>query len=215
MKKIMVITICAVLVIVAAVFIILHFTDNTSSKLAPAKPVVYLYPKETTDVSINIDFDGTLLCTYPSYNNGWNVIAFPDGKIIDKTDGAEYSYLFWEGTSNKVFSINEGFVVPGDETETFLKEKLSYMGLLPKEYNEFIVYWLPRMQHNKYNMISFVGDEYTDMAKLNVSPQPDSMLRVFMVYKSVDEKIEINKQELKQFNRKGFSVIEWGGCEIE
>ncbi len=219
MKKFLIISICVICVLAIAFFalyIILRSTPNDPNWPPPAaKPVIYLYPEEQTDITVNIDFDGELLCTYPLYNNGWNVTAFPDGKIIDKADGSEYSYLFWEGSSDKDYSIDEGFVVPGNETESFLKDKLSYMGLLPKEYNEFIVYWLPMLKDNKYNLISFVGDEYTEKAKLNIIPEPDSILRVFMVYKPLDNDIEIKEQELNHFNRQGFSVIEWGGCKLD
>jgi hypothetical protein len=45
-------------------------------------------------------------------------------------------------------------------------------------------------------------------------PTPDSMLRVFMLYKALAEKRDIPKQEIPVFERKGFSVIEWGGAEI-
>jgi hypothetical protein len=83
-----------------------------------------------------------------------------------------------------------------------LEEKLSYMGLTPKEYNEFIVYWYPKMMDNKYNLIYFAGDDYDQKAPLDISPKPDSMLRVFMVIKPLDEKIDITEQKLKTFDRK-------------
>ena len=182
---------------------------------APAKPVIYLYPEETTDVSVNVEFDGTFTCTYPEYGNGWNVTAYPDGKLINKSDGLEYSYLFWEGIANSDYHIDTGFVVPGKDTEKFLKEKLTYMGLTPKEYNEFIVYWLPQMKNNPYNLISFAGEDYTETAKLKIEPKPDSCLRVFMVYKPLEKPIEIKEQQLSSFKRKGFSVVEWGGSKID
>ena len=40
--------------------------------------------------------------------------------------------------------FKEGFVVKGSESAEFLRETLSQMGLTPKEYNEFIVYWAPK-----------------------------------------------------------------------
>jgi hypothetical protein len=43
-----------------------------------------------------------------------------------------------------------------------------------------------------------------------VNPLPDSMLRVFMVYKPLEEFIEIPPQEIKSFERTGFTVVEWG-----
>jgi hypothetical protein len=179
------------------------------------KPVIYLYPQEKTDVSVSLSYDGELEYTYPTYHDGWRVTAYPDGTLINKEDNQEYSYLFWEGiSSGREFDLSEGFVVKGEDTAEFLQKKLSYMGLLPKEYNEFIVYWLPQMQDNPYNLITFQGKAYTDSAVLNISPKPDSMLRVFMTYKPLDQSIKIPGQKLTTFQREGFAVIEWGGTEI-
>ncbi len=176
------------------------------------KPVIYLYPEVNTQINIQLDYDGDLICTYPEYNSEWNIIAEPDGTI--HKDGKEYSYLFWEGTSNYQWNIDEGFVVEGKNTLEFLEASLQKIGLHPKEYNDFIVYWLPRMQQNKYNLIYFAGEEYEQLAQLEVNPKPDSILRVFMVYKSLEEPIDINEQQLKTFERSGFTLVEWGGTEI-
>ena len=92
--------------------------------------------------------------------------------------------------------------------------KLSYLGLTSKEYNEFIVYWAPKMSENPYNLITFQGKEYTDHSKLTISPEPDSMLRVFMVYQPLDNYIKIPEQKLSPWKRQGFSVVEWGGTEV-
>ena len=61
---------------------------------------------------------------------------------------------------------------------------------------------------NPYNLISFAGEEYTKTAPLTITPQPDSILRVFMVYKALQEPIEIPAQTFEPFERKGFSVVE-------
>lgn len=89
------------------------------------------------------------------------------------------------------------------------------MGLSPKEYNEFIVYWYPLMQNNPYNLIHFAGEQYTQTAPLTITPTPDAMLRVFMVYKPLQEEVVIKEQPLQSFERKGFTVIEWGGTETK
>lgn len=183
--------------------------------LLAGKPVIYLYPTEKTHVKVSLDFGGKLICTYPQYNGVWDVTASPDGTLINNTDGKQYSYLFWEGTSNTAYDLSKGFVVKGSDTAEFLQEKLSYLGLTPKEYNEFIVYWLPKMQDNKYNLITFQGKAYTDTAKLDITPEPDSIQRVFMAYQPLEKPIIIEEQVLTPFERTGFSVIEWGGTEIQ
>ncbi|NLX76758.1 MAG: hypothetical protein GXZ01_05190 [Clostridiaceae bacterium] len=179
------------------------------------KPVIYLYPEETMEVTVRLNYNGELFCTYPEYDEGWTVIAHPDGTLINKKDGKEYSYLFWEGKSDVEYDMSKGFVVKGEDTAGFLQEKLEYIGLTPREYNEFIVYWLPRMQNNPYNLITFQNEVYTDNARLEITPEPDSVLRVFMAYKPLKEAVSIEEQTLEPFKREGFTVIEWGGAVID
>ena len=178
------------------------------------KPVIYLYPQKVTDVTVKLDLNGKLGCTYPTYpKDGWRVTAYPDGKLL--VDGEEYNYLFWEGDLNTVFTFDKGFCVKGVDTAAFLKKALSEMGLIPSEYNDFIVYWLPKMEGNAYNLISFIGKEYTDNAKLQITPKPDSILRVAMAYQQLEKPVTIAPQTFEKFERTGFTVVEWGGAEIE
>lgn len=188
--------------------------ENCAGVGIGGKPVIYLYPEKEQEVNVKLDLDGKFTFTYPEYNNGWNVTAKPDGTII--SDGKEYSYLFWEGLMPTFKpDFKEGFVVKGSDSAEFLRETLSQMGLTPKEYNEFIVYWAPKLQENEYNKIYFAEDDYTDEAKLEINPKPDSILRVFMVYEKADENTILPKQEIKPFERKGFTVVEWGGYLAE
>ena len=105
-------------------------------------------------------------------------------------------------------------MVKGEDTKDFLQEKLAFLGLTPREYNEFIVYWMPLMQDHPYNLISFQREAYTDLARLDISSAPDSILRVFMAYQPLDEPIEMEPQQLEPFIRTGFTVVEWGGAQI-
>ena len=206
---------------------IIGFTDNYGEvityrnetqlywQIPVPKPVIYLYPEEETEINVKLDFDGKLTHTYPEYpENGWSVTAKPDGTLTD-SDGYEYSYLFWDGLAAMDYDMSKGFVVKGEDTASFLREKLSYMGLTPKEYNEFIVYMLPQMESNKYNLIAFQRNAYTDIARLEITPAPDSIQRVFMTFKPLDEYIDVPEQELPTFERKGFTVVEWGGTEVK
>jgi len=188
----------------------------TFSSFVYDKPVIYLYPETETDVHVELDLkDADLATTYPKYNNGWDVTASPDGTLLNKADGTHHKYLFWDAVNcNTKYDLSKGFCVAGSDTESFLKEKLTYMGLTEQEMNEFIVYWLPRMEHNKYNLISFQGDAYTNSAELNISPEPDSLLRIFMTYAPLNKAVDIEPQQLGTFERKGFTVVEWGGSEI-
>ncbi len=178
-----------------------------------AKPVIYLYPKEEMEVAVELDYNGILTSTYPAYEDGWSVVARPDGTLTD-TSGREYYCLFWEGESMVEYDFSTGFCIPGDDTAAFLEENLKKIGLTDKEANEFIIYWLPKMEVNAYNLISFQQELYTNNAVLTIDPAPDSLLRVFMAWKGLDEPVEVETQELTEFDRIGFSVVEWGGVKI-
>ncbi len=179
-----------------------------------AKPVIYLYPEEKTEVSVKLDLNGKLTCTYPAYNSGWLVTSMPDGTLTD-AKGQTYNYLYWEGEAEMTYDFSEGFCVKGKDTAAFLEEALEKLGLTRREANEFIVYWLPMMEQNSYNIISFQTENYTEAAKLSVSPAPDTLLRVFMAWKGVEEFAELPEQELTAPERTGFTLVEWGGTEVK
>lgn len=182
---------------------------------APEKPIIYLYPQVPTVCSVKLTLNGALTCTYPDYGKGWdNFTAYPDGTLVFP-DGKEYYALYWEGIQHATWDLSKGFCVRGEDTASFLEWALASQGLTPREANEFIVYWLPRMQDNPYNVISFQTDAYTEGAVLDISPAPDSLLRVFMTYYASDTYVDIPPQSFIPFARQGFAVVEWGGSEIE
>ncbi len=178
------------------------------------KPVIYLYPEKKTDVKVSLDYNGKLTYTIPEYKNGWNVTAYPDGKIVNKEDNKTYPYLFWEGTSDTQYDLNEGFCVKGSDADKFLDEKLKQIGLTEKETNDFKEFWEPILRVNKYNRICFQTKAYTDSAKLSITPAPDTLIRVFIVYTPLKEPINIKAQKLPKYDRKGFTAVEWGGAAV-
>ena len=211
-KKWQVILVWSVIGLIAAV--ILYFTIFANVKTTEKrKPVIYLYPEETKEVSVTLDFNGKLTSTYPAYENGWAVMAQPDGTLTGG-DGKVYNYLFWEGESDTQFDFSQGFCVKGGDTAEFLEEALAKLGLNRREANEFIVYWLPLMEKNKYNVISFQSKAYTENAKLTVDPAPDTVIRVFMAWYGSKKAVDIPEQELSAPERVGFTVVEWGGSMV-
>ena len=177
------------------------------------KPVIYLYPEQETEVSVQLQLDGKLTCTYPAYNTGWTVTAAPDGTLTD-AKGQIYNYLYWEGETNAQWDLSQGFCVKGEDTAAFLEDALAKLGLNRKEANEFIVYWLPLMEQNPYNIISFQTDTFTDAAQLQITPTPDTLIRVFMAWRAADAFTELEEQELTAPERTGFTVVEWGGTQL-
>ena len=178
-----------------------------------AKPVIYLYPQTETQVTVELDLDGDLTCTYPTYEDGWAVTAAPDGTLTGQ-DGQTYNYLYWEGIQDTDYDFSQGFCVPGEDTASFLEEALAYLGLTRREANEFLVYWLPLLEENPYNLISFQSEAYTDTAVLTIDPQPDTLLRVFMAWQPLKAPVDVDPQTLTAPARIGFTVVEWGGAQV-
>ena len=180
------------------------------------KPIIYLYPEKTVEISVKLGKPENITCSYPKYNNEWNVIANPDGTLIDTNTGRKLYSLYWEGIHSQTSNLEEGFVVKGDDTIEFLEEKLAILGLNQIEAEEFIVYWLPKLQENKYNYIRFATmDEINKNMPLEFSTQPSTIIRVLMQYKALDNYIEVKEQKLETPERAGFTVVEWGGTEIK
>ena len=102
----------------------------------------------------------------------------------------------------------------GEETAAFLEEALADLGLMEREANEFLLYWLPRMEGNPYNLIAFQTQCYTDAARLDIDPAPDTLIRVHMAWKGLSAPVELPPQELTAVERIGFTAVEWGGTEV-
>lgn len=183
------------------------------------KPVIYLYPTKKTKVDVKLDFKGQYTLTYPDYNQqlgGWQVVADKQGNLKNLADNTEHQYLFWEGTPDVPynFNMNDGFCVKGSDTKAFLQKTLPKLGLSAKEYNDMIVFWLPKMMNNKYNLIRFAAEDYSQSAPLTITPKPDHVIRVFMAYQPSDTYVKTKEPVLNTPERNGFTVVEWGGVEL-
>ena len=192
---------------------------NSSNNLPDVdyKPIIYIYPENDIDVEVKLGYKDLLTVSYPKYENGWNVRALKDGTLIDKNTNRELYALYYESNNKVKFNIQEdGFVIKGSDAASFLEEKLEILGLNSKEINEFIIYWLPILESNEYNYIRFASnEEINENMPLEVSPKPESVIRVLMTFKGLDKEIDVIPQQLTKVERKGYSVVEWGGTIIE
>ena len=176
------------------------------------KPVVYLYGYDgLVNVSIDMSENSSLTVSYPEYKNGWCINARSDGTLTD--NDRTYPYLYYEAVTNHRFDMSEGFCVARDDLVDFLEEKLSLLGLTDREQTDFITYWLPQLSKKDYAVVSFASKEYDNLVDLNVSPKPDSMIRIYMVGYNSDSFIDIPEQHIDSVSRSvnGTTVVEWGG----
>lgn len=195
---------------------VVYFSRETEIMEPALKPAIYLYPEQdNSSINVSLDIDGYYTELIPEFNtnNGWNVTADRNGDI--RLDGTTYDYLFWEAMLKTEYTFDEGFCVKGEDTREFLESTLTTCGLNAKEKEQFIEYWLPKMENNAYNVISFQKAAYTDHAGLKVNPAPDTTIRVFMAFYASDEYVDIKKQTIITPTRSGFTLVEWGGSEIK
>ena len=175
------------------------------------KPILYIYPTITTNVTVKLKDSSRISTSYPKYNDGWTVTAHPNGDLYDKFNNYYYA-LYWDEINNTKVDFNEGFYVTKENAITFLEEKLEVIGLSKKERNEFIMYWLPKLEKNEKSLVYFeLTESRQNDNELIIEPKPDSLLRINMHIKKVDKEVSIKAQILPTFNRVGFTVVEWGG----
>ncbi len=178
------------------------------------KPVIYLYPEHAQEVSVKVNID-RFTKTIPAHGkNGWTVWAEPNGKLTNNADGQAYPYLFWEGEKDgSVASLSQSFTLARSEIKAKLPVVLADLGLNKQESKDFMIFWAPRMlaEDSPYLEISFAGtDAMNAVAPLEITPKPDQLMRIFMVYRPASEP----GNSIPDFStpvRHGFSVIEWGG----
>ena len=178
------------------------------------KPIIYLYPTEEKNISVMLWKPENLLHTYPKYDSSkwWNVVAKPNWDLKDLYSGRKLYALYREWKSDIETNFNEGFLVAWKDIIPFMEEKLEKLWLNEREAEEFIVYWLPQMEWNEWNLIRFETiEEQNKNMPLIITPKPDTIIRIMMDWKAMDEPIEIPEQNLTTPERIWFTVVErWG-----
>jgi hypothetical protein len=173
------------------------------------KPNIYIYPTEQLQLTVKLDFPmgGKVITSIPDYGTGWNVLADTTG-LIDNT----YSYLFYESTQPDVWQRTEGWVIKTVELESFFRRNMSEYGFEGREIDDFVEYWIPRLNDYAFYSIYPQTKRIIDnVIQLNFSEQPEMVLRLFYVIKG-DNQLQENVVEpaISVFERRGFFVTEWG-----
>ncbi|KAG1851689.1 hypothetical protein F4604DRAFT_1959187 [Suillus subluteus] len=227
------------------------------------KPVIYLYSPSDIDVSVKLSLvpEWSLSVIYPvvaTQDHGqrleWNVRTHQDGSLTEHNSGLDVSYLFWEAESNlphspaskpqpldtfsptsSSLSDTDSVVIPVDKVTVYLDKSLKALGLHTEARTSFITYWLPDILKHEYIALRFVPQSaYERAASLNISPQPDMVTRVFMLFRGIPKEHLANWANAQMQAEKDvawwvdvvgvdlaragdmalFRVLEWGGMEV-
>ncbi len=181
-----------------------------ASTVVVSKPVIYLYPEETTLVSVEVIPDAGFHKTIPPIvGNRWKVIAHPSGELEFK--GGKYPYLFYESKTYERHNPPKGWVVEAGEVVDWFNEYLPRMGLNEQETADFVDYWSIHLPEANYFRISQIDPaDYDRSAHLTIMPEPDTLIRVILLIEALDEPVDIEEPVLTAPERNGFTAVEWG-----
>ncbi len=183
------------------------------------KPVIYLYPEETVDVTVDVNPVGDFTFTYPDIGQKWNFTCDPDGTL--RRGDESYRYLFWESEQDipsEIIPKNEGEVLSGSEAIGYLEMQMKKFGMTSEERADFITYWGPILQTKSNLYIYLLFNEVCDaFASLEISPKPAEIGRFYMIWAAVpdDYNPSLESQQIPKMQRDGFTVLEWGGTEVD
>ncbi|RJO71856.1 MAG: carboxypeptidase regulatory-like domain-containing protein [Myxococcales bacterium] len=186
---------------------IVDFTITTEAMAD--KPNLYLYPTQTTEVSVTLGLCWTCEVTQsiPEYGQGWQVTVSPDGLI----DG-QYRYLFYEAEIPHRFPLAEGWAVPAADVAEFFDQTLTAYGFTPAETADFVDYWsvhLPLAPF--YAVYPLSAAQILDpLAELFIEPAPDSLFRLWFVISPETSARPLLAPAIAPMTRQGFTAVEWG-----
>ncbi|CAE6507116.1 unnamed protein product [Rhizoctonia solani] len=127
-------------------------------------------------------------------------------------------------------------LLPFDKVTGYIDDVLLALGLHIEARTSFITYWLPDMSKHAFIALRFLPqDEYEKAAPLDVSPAPQVVTRVFMLFRGVEEaQIEYWTDAVAMAQKDAsvwrdivgvdiarardntlFRVLEWGGMEVK
>jgi hypothetical protein len=193
----------------------------------------------------------------------WTVEAEPDGKLVERTTGVEVTYLYWEATANsrlvtpdasrattpvediETFDPSRPSLSPGDsillpigKIPSYLDAALKALTLHTEARTSFITYWLPSLLKHEYIALRFISQSsYEKAARMRISPTPDVVTRVFMLFRGVrpdDVALwapaaaraaaedgatfwpnVVGVDSVRASDLMLFRILEWGGMEVE
>ncbi|KAF8911238.1 hypothetical protein CPB85DRAFT_1513235 [Mucidula mucida] len=219
------------------------------------KPVIYLFSPASIQASVRLSlvkdwafsaiYPVVPIKTYPPVGQTleWHVQTHPDGTTQSDrhnplspppspSDGPVFNPV--HSTVTDLDSV----VLPVTQITPYLDAALTALSLHVEARTSFITYWLPSILKHTHIALRFVPQAaYETAAPLEVTPQPDVLTRIFMLWKGVTSAelhsgvwqssvqraaldVEMWKgivgiQEFpSMYDESAFRVLEWGGMEV-
>ncbi len=191
---------------------------KNDGKYCVGKPVIYLYPVADMIVSVKLTIPGNVTISDPSYPvQGWqNILAHPSG-LFDY-QGKQYHELYYETSVATDTSLkpNTGLIIATPSLRPVLTMVTQQLGLTLPEQQEFLDYWLPKLEalHTPYILFSLLNPLQKDaIDHVAISPMPQTTIAFLATFTPLQRPIQIPSLQLPQTppKRIGFTTVEWGG----
>jgi hypothetical protein len=179
------------------------------------KPMLYIYPPDTLDVTVTMGRPERVSVSYPALvNDSWKVRAHPGGDLVSKTSGKRYYGLFWEGYSWNAPISDTGFCLTREEFGTRMDSILELKGLNFREREEFITFWIARIAQ-PFVVVRFPEQAFSQAFPVHILPPPELFLRVFATFEQRATPMRFVAPHLEGIRRPAWTAVEWGGQEIQ
>lgn len=177
------------------------------------KPNIYFYGYQG-ELEVTFEAPQLLKVSIPEYGNGWKVNALPDGTLENEENA--YDFLFYECYTQKVYYQTEsGFSLPAEERVERFTELLDAYGFTTEEKEDFIEYWMEKLESGSDYIMYPQYTETVDIAyPIKVTPEPDTSVRIWFVFRK-DNGQEYVEEEIVPFERNGRTMFEWGGMVFD
>ena len=115
----------------------------------------------------------------------------------------------------QAFQTEEGFLVPADKRDEVFRRVLTDYGFNEQETADFIEYWSDYLTSGEgYVMYPMLTDGVDAAMPVSFSVKPDSITRIWFGFAQYDSG-DIKKPMITPIERKGFTVVEWGGAVLD
>jgi hypothetical protein len=205
--------------------------SNVDLLICPAWDLSALYP--TGSLHHKLTDSNARLEHLEQRHVSWSVTADRCGSLTDNNTQRKYEYLVWEAKTNgrsiaasesssvstSLFSLDtsRAFCVSRSEVGTFMDNALERYGLNTRERNDCVTYWLHDLEEHAWVLVQFLDEAvYEAAAKLTIVPEPTQLIRVFFVFRGVDEEVLGCGGSLPAAakTRSGFVAVEWGAMNL-
>ncbi|KDQ56416.1 hypothetical protein JAAARDRAFT_59293 [Jaapia argillacea MUCL 33604] len=168
------------------------------------KPVIYLYPPREVEVAVELELKGAWeFETRKGERVRWEVVARPDGTRTENATGLEVAYLY-----------REALIQPRRPIDTPPAPRPAS----PTPRTSFITFWPPSFQpHTEIALLFLPQSFYSAAAPSTITPKPDEVVRVFMLFKLWDTQRTCDWREVVGVvpevdpTVERFRLVEWGG----